>query len=171
MKNISKWLKVVKSGVPLAGPWSAQRSKMLIGSYIGNLGEKRRTAIPKRFLAELGEKPIIAKWYEDCLILVSTEFWSKFLDRVTEGSRILKFRIRDIERFILGSAFETEPDSQGRVIIPEILAQYANLEKDLVFVGLSDRVEIWNKETWDKKSHELAKTTREYIEEVGKNGS
>ncbi len=141
---------------------------MLIGSYLGNLGEKRRTAIPKKFLAELGDRPILAKWYEDCLILVSAEFWDGFLLRLTEGTKVLKLGLRDIERFILGSAFETEPDAQGRIIVPEILAGYANLEKDLVFVGLTDRVEIWNKETWDKKSAELAKTTKEFIEEIGK---
>ena len=141
---------------------------MLIGSYLGNLGEKRRAAIPKKFLAELGEKPILAKWYEDCLILVTNEFWETLLGRLTGETKVLKLGVRDIERFILGSAFETEPDLQGRIIIPEILASYANLDKDLVFVGLTDRVEIWNKETWDKKSMELAKTTKEYIEELGK---
>ncbi|SRR5258708_2675517 len=141
---------------------------MLIGSYIGNLGDKRRTAIPKKFLVELGEKPIVAKWYENCLILVSTEFWEKLLGRLTGETRVLRLGVRDIERFILGSAYETEPDGQGRVIIPEMLAKYANLDKDFVFVGLIDRVEIWNKEIWDKKSMELSKTTKEYIEELGK---
>ena len=76
---------------------------------------------------------------------------------------------RDIERFILGSAFETDPDSQGRIIIPEILSSYAMLGNTIVFVGLGDRVEIWQKETWDKKSQELAKVTKEYIEELAKN--
>jgi MraZ protein len=80
----------------------------------------------------------------------------------------LKLGIRDIERFILGSAFETEPDTQGRIIIPEILVKYANLDKDLVYVGLINRVEIWAKEAWDLKSEELAKITRDYIEEIGK---
>src|SRR5258708_33429167 len=141
---------------------------MLIGSYLGNLGDKRRAAIPKKFLAELGEKPVLAKWYEDCLILVTNEFWEKLLGRLTGGEKGLKLGVRDIERFILGSAFETEPDAQGRIIVPEILAKYANLDKDLVFVGLLDRIEIWEKEVWDKKSDELSRTTKEYIEEIGK---
>src|SRR5579859_5090648 len=122
---------------------------MLIGSYLGNLGEKRRTAIPKKFLAEIGELPIVAKWYEDCLVLVSQDFWNKVLDRLTGGTRVLELGIRDIERFVVGSAFQVEPDNQGRIIIPEILAEYAHLDKDLMFVGLGDRVEIWNKVDWD----------------------
>jgi len=139
---------------------------MLLGAYQGSLNEKRRVAIPKRFLAELGDKPVLAKWYEECLILVSSDFWQHLFDRLTGGTRIISLGVRDIERFILGSAFELEPDDQGRIVIPEILTEYANLTKDLVFVGLSDRVEIWPKDTWDKKSAELSTTTKEYIEKI-----
>ena len=141
---------------------------MLIGSYVGSLGEKRRVAVPKKFLDELGERPILAKWYEDCLILVSFEFWNRLLDRLTGGSKVVSLGVRDIERFILGSAFETEPDGQGRIIIPEILAGYAGLVKDLVFVGLGDRSEVWAKEIWDKKTGELATKTKDYIETISK---
>jgi transcriptional regulator MraZ len=152
---------------------SAQDSikQMLIGSYIGVLGEKRRVAIPKKFIPELGERPIIAKWYEDCIILVNYGFWEALLDRLTGKSKVVSLGVRDIERFILGSAFEAEPDKQGRIIIPEVLSAYAGLKKEVMFIGLSDRVEIWNKEIWDKKANELSKTTKEYIEGVSKNGS
>ena len=139
---------------------------MLIGTYLGILGEKRRVAVPKRFLTELGAKPILAKWYEDCLILVSEEFWNGLLGRMTGGKGVISLGVRDIERFILGSAYEADPDSQGRIVIPEILAIYADLKKDLVFVGLTDRVEVWNKDVWDQKSKDLAKTTKEYIEKL-----
>ena len=148
--------------------WSAQRSNMLIGSYLGNLGEKRRTAIPKKFLVELGDDPVIAKWYEDCLVIVSQDFWNKVLDRLTGGTKVLELGIRDIERFIVGSAFQTEPDNQGRIIVPEILVRYAHLNKDLMFVGLGDRVEVWDKEAWEKKSEEVVTTTKEFIEKLGK---
>ncbi len=135
---------------------------------MGSIGERRRVAIPKKFLSELGERVIIAKWYEDCLILVSDKFWEELLKRLTGGNRVISFGVRDIERFILGSAFESEPDSQGRIIIPEILSEYADLGKEVVFVGLGDRVEIWSKEKWDGKSKDLAKVTREYVENLAK---
>jgi MraZ protein len=142
---------------------------MLIGSYLGNLSDARRVAVPKKFLKELGDNPILAMWYEDCLILVSSAFWEKLLARLTGGKKTAGLGVRDIERFILGSAFETEPDEQGRIVIPEILSSYAALGKEAVFVGLVDRVEIWSKAAWDEKSVNLAKTTREYIEELSKN--
>ncbi len=141
---------------------------MLIGSYLGTVGARRRVAVPKKFLSELGERVIIAKWYEDCLILVSDKFWEELLKRLTGGNRVINFGVRDIERFILGSAFESEPDSQGRIIIPEILSEYADLGKEIIFAGLGDRVEIWSKDKWDEKSKDLAKVTREYVEKLAK---
>lgn len=142
---------------------------MLIGAYLGQLGEKRRTAVPKRFLEELGEKLVIAKWYEGCLVLVSTDWWEALLDRLTGGSRVASLGVRDIERFILGSAFEVAPDSQGRIVIPEILANFAELTQELVFLGLGNRAEIWAKEAWEKKAEEIGATTREFIENLAKN--
>src|SRR3989344_3066684 len=139
---------------------------MLSGSYLGSLSEKRRVAVPKRFLQELGSLPIIAKWYEDCLVLVSSDFWNELFNRLTGGKKAISYGIRDIERFVLGSAFEVEPDEQGRIIIPEVLANYARLEKDIVFVGLRDRIEIWAKQIWDERTNELAMTTKEFIEKL-----
>ena len=136
---------------------------------MGNLSDARRVAVPKKFLKELGENPVLAMWYEDCLILVSTNFWEAILQRLTGGTKAEDLGVRDIERFILGSAFETEPDEQGRIVIPEMLAQYANLGKETVFVGINDRVEIWSKTAWDEKSKTLAKTTKEYIENISRN--
>jgi MraZ protein len=139
---------------------------MLIGSYLGSLNEKRRVAIPKKFLSELGEKPILAKWYEDCLILVSNNFWETLQGRLVGPDKLAGLGVRNIERFILGSAFELEPDEQGRIVLPEILCKYAELGTDIVFIGLTNRVEIWNKSAWDKLSNELAKSTKEYIESI-----
>ena len=139
---------------------------MLIGSYQGLLSEARRVAVPKKFITELGQKPIVAKWYEDCLIMVTNDFWENLSTRLVGDKKTIDLGVRDIERFILGSAFEIEADDQGRIIIPEILAKYAKFDKDLVFVGLIDRVEIWPKDVWDEKSETLAKTTKEYIENI-----
>ena len=77
--------------------------------------------------------------------------------------------VRDIERFILGSAFEVVADGQGRIVIPEILVSFAGLNKELVFLGLGDRAEIWSKEVWEKKAEEIGSSTREFIENLAKN--
>ncbi len=139
---------------------------MLIGSYLSILGEKRRTAIPKKFLDELGNELVLTKWYEDCLVLVNKNFWNGLLDRLTGGSKVASLGVRDIERFILGSAFDIEPDDQGRIVVPEVLAKFADFGNELIFIGLGDRVEVWNRETWEVKEKEVAKTSKEYIERL-----
>lgn len=141
---------------------------MIIGSYLGVMSEARRIAVPKKFLSELNENPIIAKWYEDCLLLVSNDFWISLSKRLIGERNTFDLGIRDIERFILGSAYEVEPDELGRIVIPESLAGYAGLSKEVVFIGLIDRVEIWNKEKWESIAKALPKTTKEYIEDLAK---
>lgn len=139
---------------------------MLTGSYLAALSDARRVAVPKKYITDLGVNPVIAKWYEDCLVLVKAEFLTNLVKRLTGDNKIATLGVRDIERFIIGSAFELEADDQGRIIIPEMLSKYANFQKELVFVGLLDRVEIWSKEVWDEKSASLSKTTKEFIEKL-----
>ena len=142
---------------------------MIIGNYLGIVSEARRVGLPKKFLDELGESPVIAKWYEDCLVIVKNDYLNDLITKLTGEEKVRNLGIRDIDRFILGSSFELEPDEQGRIIIPESLAKYAGIDKEIVFVGLLDRVEIWKKADWDEKSRVLSKTTKEYIENLSKN--
>ena len=53
---------------------------MLTGSYMGVLSDSRRVAVPKKFLVDLGENPVVAKWYEDCLVLVSSRFLKELIN-------------------------------------------------------------------------------------------
>lgn len=142
---------------------------MLIGQYETTLSQKRRVAIPKAFRKVLGKKFIAAKWYEGCLVLVSQDDWQVLLNRLTGKKGIITAPVRDTDRFILGSAFELEPDSQGRVIVPALLANYASLEEDIVFLGLGDRVEIWSKKEWKKREGYVASHAAEFVEKMAEN--
>lgn len=139
---------------------------MLLGSYSGILSPKRRTAIPKKFLIELGEKVIIAKWYEGALLLVRTDAWEALLSRITGETKVVTQPVRDTDRFILGSAYELIPDEQGRVIIPANLVVYAGLGNQIVFIGLGSRVEVWDDAAWDKRQKYIAAHAGELIEKL-----
>ncbi|MFH1792536.1 MAG: division/cell wall cluster transcriptional repressor MraZ [Patescibacteria group bacterium] len=67
---------------------------------------------------------------------------------------------------MLGSAYEIEPDNQGRIILPVNLVEYADLKENLIFLGLKDRVEIWNKDIWEEKEKEISTKASEYIEKI-----
>ncbi|MGD0523078.1 MAG: cell division/cell wall cluster transcriptional repressor MraZ [Candidatus Microgenomates bacterium] len=139
---------------------------MLIGTYFSALSEKRRSAVPKKFLQELGKKLIIAKWYEGCLVLVGMEAWQVLLNKLTGKSEIITAPVRDTDRFILGSAYELDPDDQGRVIIPKNLSEYAGLGEKLVYIGLGNRVEIWDEDKWNEHDKFVSSHAGEFVEEL-----
>src|SRR3989344_5735490 len=126
---------------------------MFIGNYSASVSKSHRVAVPKRFRSELGKSFIVAKWYEHCLVLVSEQGWKQLFERVTGSRKTLTSPVRDIDRFLLGSAYELTPDGQGRVVVPENLATYAGFSTELVFLGLNDRIEIWDAAEWKKREH------------------
>lgn len=143
---------------------------MLIGQYQAVISSKRRVAIPKKFLRELGSKVVVARWYENCLVIVGDKDWKELLNKLTGNAELFTAPVRETDRFILGSAFEEEPDSQGRIVIPEYLASYASLESEVVFIGLGSRIEIWDKGLWSKKELDLAKDAAALIEKFATYG-
>lgn len=139
---------------------------MLIGNWTSNITQGRRIAIPKKFRDELGERFVVARWYEKCLVLVTFNDWLELLNKITGKIEFITEPVRDTERFIIGSAFELAPDSQGRIIIPEQLYAYAGFEKDVIFVGLGNRVEIWNSHEWKEREKYIIDNSNMLLERV-----
>jgi len=139
---------------------------MLIGHYITKLSDKGRSALPAKYKKEIGQKAIIAKWYEGCLVVVSQTSWNALLNKLTGRSEMITAPVRETDRFILGSAFEIELDSQGRFVIPKSLREFAKLSEEIMFVGLGDRVEIWDKEVWKVKEDYIQENAAEFLEKL-----
>ncbi len=139
---------------------------MLLGTYQIKVANGRRIFIPAPLRSELGEKYILAKWYEECLVLVAEDSWNALYKRLVGDQKIIVSPIRETERFILGSAYNTLPDDQGRIVLPEILTSYAKLTDQVSFIGLGDRVEIWDSKIWEEKQKSLAKEAFEIIEKL-----
>lgn len=140
---------------------------MLIGEYHGKLSNKKRTSLPKKFRNELGENIILTKGYEDALILVNQDMWQKIAQEVMNGSFINK-NIRDTSRFLVGSATEVQTDKQGRFIIPQALHDHAQLKEDIVFIGLVNWIEIWEKSKWEERLDYLKQHGEEIAQELTK---
>ena len=142
---------------------------MFLGTYLVSVTSGKRTSIPSVFRQKLGESLILAKWYEECLVLVNKSSLDALLTRITGGSGSIVEPIRQTEHFIFASGFDVMPDEQGRIVIPERLASYAKLGETVYFLGVGDRVEIWNKEIWDEREKTVAKNAASYIEKLAKN--
>lgn len=116
---------------------------MLIGQYEGKIGEKHQAAMPKKFREILGDRLIITKGFEKCLIIVSIEGWRTLLEG-TEGRPFTSKNTRELQRFLLGNATDVELDSKGRFVIPEYLRNFANIRTNLIFAGIERFAAIGN---------------------------
>lgn len=129
---------------------------MLIGQYDGKTDQKGRSAFPKRFRQILGDKLIVTLGYENSLIVVSEENWKALLEG-TQGRPFIQSETRETQRFLLGNASNVELDTKGRFILPDYLRDYAKIENEVVFIGLSRYVEIWDKKRWEEYRKHLEK--------------
>lgn len=141
---------------------------MLIGNYSSKLDLKKgRTALPKKFRQLLGKKIVVTTGYEKSLMIISQESWHKVVGNII-NKPFISSPAREIDRFLLGSAFEVELDNQGRFIIPLSLRKYANLSQEIVFVGVGNRIEIWQQEKWLKHKEYLNKNIKLISQKLNK---
>lgn len=137
----------------------------LIGEYPATIGEKNRVALPKRIREEYQEGCYITRGYENCLILVDEKRWNDFINIINKNS-LLSLNVRDTKRFILGGAQQIEYDKLGRFVLPESLKNFANIENQMVFVGVGEWVEIWDESRWIAKLKDLSTKVGDIAEKL-----
>lgn len=120
---------------------------MLIGQYEGKIDLKSRIAFPKKFREILGDKLIVTLGYENSLIVVPESGWTALLEG-TEGKPFIHSETRETQRFLLGGASNVDLDGKGRFVLPSYLKEFGKINGDVVFLGLSRYVEIWDKGRW-----------------------
>ena len=121
---------------------------MLMGEYHHNIDEKSRLIIPAKFRSELGERFVITKGLDKCLFVYSETEWNKLMQKVS-SLQFTKKNVRAFERTFIGGASLIEFDKQGRINITTPLVHYANIKKECVIIGVSERLEIWSKEEFE----------------------
>lgn len=122
--------------------------RLFYGEYHHTIDPKGRVIVPSRFRENLGEKFILTKGLDNCLFAYSLEEWTNLESKL----KSLPFTNKDARafiRFFFSGATECETDKQGRILIPSNLREYATLGKDIVIIGVSTRVEIWDKDRWN----------------------
>lgn len=125
---------------------------MLTGEYKHSIDAKGRLIIPSKFREILGDDFVITKGLDGCLFLYPGNEWKIFEEKLRGLPLLTNKNARTFSRFFLGSAVDGGLDKQGRVLLSSALISFAGLEKDVVLVGVLDRVEIWNPEKWDENN-------------------
>jgi len=128
----------------------------MLGQYEGRIDEKGRTAFPKKLRDSLGDRIIVTFGYENSLIVVSQDWWEALLEG-TEGKPFIQAEARETQRFLLGGASFVELDNKGRFILPSYLRTFGEITGEIVFVGLSRYVEIWDRKRWTAYTENLKK--------------
>ena len=123
------------------------------GEFKSTLDAKGRMNFPVKLREELEGSFFISKTIgERCIKVYSRDDWNALVEAIHQMPQV---KTADIQRYIFGSAYEVEPDKQGRVLIPQPLREYARLQTDIVIVGLEGRAEIWDKALWDERNENL----------------
>jgi MraZ protein len=125
-----------------------------MGEYTHAIDAKGRVILPAGFRNEMGASFVITKGLDTCLFLYSQQEWKALSDNLQKLS-IAKPEARAVVRFFFSGARTLECDRQGRFLIPVNLRDYAQIIKDVVIIGVSNRIEVWGKETWAKYNDEI----------------
>ncbi|GKU82373.1 division/cell wall cluster transcriptional repressor MraZ [Niallia sp. NCCP-28] len=121
---------------------------MFMGEYHHNADAKGRLIVPAKFRSLLGDIFILTRGLDQCLFGYPLSEW-KVIEEKLKALPLTKKDARAFTRFFFSGAAECELDKQGRIQIASPLIQYAKLEKECVVLGVSNRIEIWNKSLWE----------------------
>ena len=116
------------------------------GEYKHSIDAKGRLAMPAKLRDELGERFTVTKGLDGCLAVYPEKEWESLEDRIRALGNGEK--ARRVKRYYFANAFDAQLDAQGRILIPEGMREFADLQKDVVVIGQLDHAEIWNSEKW-----------------------
>ena len=138
---------------------------MFLGEYKHSLDAKGRISIPVKYRSELGLAAIVTKGLEGCLFLYPKSVWEEMAQRIA-SLPISSASARSFSRMMLSGAMEVEIDKLGRALLPGYLREYAGIDGETIIAGLYNRVEIWDKKTWEQTTKDTESRSAEIAEEL-----
>jgi MraZ protein len=139
---------------------------MFMGEFNHTIDTKGRIIIPSKFREELGDIFVITLGLDGCLFAYPNKEWIAFVDELRKlpGTQ----EARKLQRYFMAGAAECETDKQGRILIPSKLRDNAALDKEIVFVGVLNKIEIWSKERWENNNdYDDVDAIAEHMSEYG----
>ena len=141
---------------------------MFRGRFEHSIDGKGRVSIPAKFREILkrdyGSDQLIITIFDSCLVAYPLTEWQVFEEKMKDFSQ-LKKEAKSFLRYFYSGAMECAIDDHGRILVPSQFREHAQLSKEIVFVGVMNRFEIWNKGVWEE---EFAKY-KESFDEISEN--
>jgi MraZ protein len=130
------------------------------GQYSQKLDSKHRVVVPSRFRDAMGEQElrtglILTRGFDKCLFLFPMSLWDEVAAEFS-GAHFANFDARTLQRLFFSKAVDVTTDKLGRILIPDMHREMAEIEEEALFIGASNRIEIWNPELWNalERAHE-----------------
>lgn len=133
---------------------------MFIGEYSHTIDEKGRMAVPSKMRRDIGSGAVVTRGIDNCLWLFPKKEWQDLAEKIS-ALPLSDVHSRAFSRLMLAGAMEVEFDSQGRILLPGYLRNYATLKKQAVIAGLYNRLEIWDQEKWETYKSRTEKSADE----------
>jgi len=132
---------------------------MFRGSSFHTIDNKGRLIVPARFRQFIKSKDgdgVMISRMDNCLVAYPFKEWRNLENKILSLAETSE-NMRRFRRVFIGGAFECSCDKQDRILVPPSLRQYAQLEKEIVLVGVLDHFEIWSRDSYDKETMILEK--------------
>lgn len=142
---------------------------MLIGEYKHTIDTKKRLAVPAKLRKDLGKGAVLTRGLDNCLALYPLKEWQKMTDKLSQLPTG-QIDARGFNRIILAGAVAVDFDKLGRILIPDYLKKYAFLKKNVVIVGVNNRLEIWDGEKWETYKQKTEKEVGDIAQRLGELG-
>lgn len=127
---------------------------MFLGRYQHTIDDKGRLIIPARFREMLERGAFVTQGFERNLMVLTADAFDQLYANVNRMS-LTDPSARDLKRFIFSTAERVEVDKIGRILLPQYLRSLAQLENEVMLVGVGDTFEIWSPALWAKKNEQL----------------
>src|SRR4029453_6782498 len=138
---------------------------VFLGEFEHSLDDKGRPAVPARFRPALDAGLYITRGLDPCLVIWDTDSWRAISDRV-RTLNLWQGDARRMQRLFFSGASAAQLDKLGRFVIPHYLREYAQLETDVVLVGVGDRIEVWAREAWQSERERAERDSAELAEHL-----
>ncbi|PSO45771.1 MAG: division/cell wall cluster transcriptional repressor MraZ [Parcubacteria group bacterium SW_6_46_9] len=127
---------------------------MFTGEYTHTLDDKRRISVPSAFRGELDGEAVLTRGLDNCIFMFPQSSWEDIARKLSDLS-FGDADSRGLNRFLLSGAREVSLDSSGRILVPDFLADFADLDETAVFAGVNTRIELWDKDRWDDYTEDV----------------
>ncbi|MBU0547472.1 MAG: division/cell wall cluster transcriptional repressor MraZ [Candidatus Omnitrophica bacterium] len=138
---------------------------MFYGEFEHSIDRKGRLILPAKFREtaknQFVEKFFVTRGLDKCLFMFSEEEWRSQENKFKTMS-FTKQQSRTFNRLLFSGAVEVGPDKQGRILLPQYLKDFADIKRDVIIVGVSNRIEIWARDKW----RDFYSNSRQSFEEI-----